>query len=214
MLSKSSLLLVWLSISFFNLLLVHGISNDDANNKDVTGINITSIHPAQVDRLVVGDTTTVRINYTCNYNPQTRLILQAVIEDTFLADVIENAHVSIACDDRNIATNSTHVKLRGKFLGRTKMRLRAFDPSDVTRKHVDVITDYKVSVIRRVDFVNAIFIVTIIVFIIVLNVGYGCSVELEVVKEILKAPIPPAIGFACQCVLMPLVSNSLLFLYK
>ena len=39
------------------------------------------------------------------------------------------------------------------------------------------------------------------------NVGMGCKIDLDVVKEVLRRPIAPTIGFCCQFIVMPLVSN-------
>ena len=40
-----------------------------------------------------------------------------------------------------------------------------------------------------------------------------CALDLNVVKDVLKRPIGPAIGFVCQFVLMPLISFGLGFIF-
>ena len=53
---------------------------------------------------------------------------------------------------------------------------------------------------------NDIFIIVIAVFMVVLSFGFGCRMQLEVLQEIMKKPVAPAIGLVCQFVLMPIVS--------
>lgn len=68
--------------------------------------------------------------------------------------------------------------------------------------------DYKlnVSVIRKERAIDKIFIVIVVVLVIVASIVMGCKIDLMVVKEVLKKPFAPAIGFGCQFIIMPLVS--------
>ena len=70
---------------------------------------------------------------------------------------------------------------------------------------LDVI--YKVAVIREDRALDRIFLITIIVLLLIANVGMGCKIDLDVVKEVLRRPIAPTIGFCCQFIVMPLVSD-------
>ena len=64
---------------------------------------------------------------------------------------------------------------------------------------------YKVAVIREDRALDRIFLVTIIVLLLIAKVGMGCKIDLNVVKEVLRRPIAPTIGFCCQFIVMPLV---------
>ena len=66
---------------------------------------------------------------------------------------------------------------------------------------------YKVTVIREDRALDSIFLTTIIVLLLIANVGMGCKIDLAVVKEVLRRPIAPTIGFCCQFIVMPLVSD-------
>ena len=70
---------------------------------------------------------------------------------------------------------------------------------------LDVI--HKVTVIREDRALDRIFLITIIVLLLIANVGMGCKIDLDVVKEVLRRPIAPTIGFCCQFIVMPLVSD-------
>ena len=64
---------------------------------------------------------------------------------------------------------------------------------------------YKVAVIREDRALDRIFLVSIIVLLLIANVGMGCKIDLDVVKDVLRRPIAPTIGFCCQFIIMPLV---------
>jgi len=53
--------------------------------------------------------------------------------------------------------------------------------------------------------IDHLFIVIVILLVCGGNVGMGCKVDLTVVKEVLRRPIAPIIGFCCQYLIMPLV---------
>ena len=64
---------------------------------------------------------------------------------------------------------------------------------------------YKVAVIREDRALDKVFLGTVIILLVFANVGMGCKIDLEVVKEVLRRPVAPAIGFCCQFLVMPLV---------
>ncbi|XP_070178201.1 sodium/bile acid cotransporter 5-like [Littorina saxatilis] len=77
------------------------------------------------------------------------------------------------------------------------------DIDDVTvhelQKHVVTV----MRVMRPVDYA---FRIILYGFVILNTVGMGCKTEVSVVKEVLRKPIAPAIGFLCQYLLMPLIA--------
>jgi sodium/bile acid cotransporter 3/5 len=89
--------------------------------------------------------------------------------------------------------------VKGLFLGRTKVRFSV-------NGEFDKDIEYAVSVIRPDRVVDRLFVGLVMTIVMLANIGMGCKVELEVVKEVLKRPIPPLIGFLCQYLIMPLVS--------
>ena len=66
---------------------------------------------------------------------------------------------------------------------------------------------YQVIVLRRRRVVDDVFRYGLIALACILYVGFGCKIDLQIIKNILKKPISPAIGFGCQFILMPVVSN-------
>jgi predicted Na+-dependent transporter len=69
-----------------------------------------------------------------------------------------------------------------------------------------MIDRFDLVVAREPRPLDSLFLIFLMVFITLLNFGFGCSLNLELVVKILKRPIAPAIGFACQFCIMPLVS--------
>ena len=66
---------------------------------------------------------------------------------------------------------------------------------------------YHVSVIREKRAVDTVFLAVILIIVLLANVGMGCKIDVEVVKEVLRRPIAPLIGLLCQYLLMPGVSK-------
>ena len=64
---------------------------------------------------------------------------------------------------------------------------------------------FTVGVLRPVTLVDIVFRIVIGVAVSLVLLGFGCGLNLEVVKECLKKPIAPGIGLGCQYILMPLV---------
>lgn len=64
---------------------------------------------------------------------------------------------------------------------------------------------YQIHVIRKIRPIDKIFRLVIYAVQIFTATGFGCKLDLKVVKENLWRPVAPGIGLACQYVLMPLV---------
>lgn len=68
-------------------------------------------------------------------------------------------------------------------------------------------------VIKEVHVVNEettlykIYLIVIAIMVVLINTGFGCRLELESVRGILKKPAALALGLACQLILLPLVSR-------
>ncbi|XP_065349906.1 ileal sodium/bile acid cotransporter-like [Cloeon dipterum] len=63
-----------------------------------------------------------------------------------------------------------------------------------------------VSVIRTKRLVDKIFIITVPILVSLIYINFGCALNWTVVKNTLKRPIGPAIGFVSQFLFMPLIS--------
>ena len=81
------------------------------------------------------------------------------------------------------------------------------DASDPCNKEVTKIDAYPVVVMRPPKLEGKIFRLGVSIFLVILNFGFGCSLNLDIVKEILKKPIAPVVGFCCQYVMMALLDG-------
>lgn len=71
---------------------------------------------------------------------------------------------------------------------------------------VSVITKYDIIVLRQRRTIDSVFRIAVSAFVGVITFLMGCVLDLKIIWQILKKPIPPAIGFTCQFCIMPLVS--------
>ncbi|ESN93769.1 hypothetical protein HELRODRAFT_103288 [Helobdella robusta] len=69
-------------------------------------------------------------------------------------------------------------------------------------------------VVRVERIVDTLFIVVVMLLMMAAYVGMGCAVELSVVKEVLKKPVPPFIGFCSQYFIMPLTAFGLVRIFN
>lgn len=96
---------------------------------------------------------------------------------------------------------ATSVWLEGLRLGRSNIRIELFNGS-----HWNAIPAvYKVSVVRKLRWIDKSFSAAIITLVIIANLGMGTKLELKVVRKVLRKPLAPIIGFVCQYTVMPLV---------
>lgn len=63
-----------------------------------------------------------------------------------------------------------------------------------------------VSVIRDKDLMQRIFIYSVAIVVSISYINFGCALDMDEVKLVLRRPVAPAIGFFSQYVCMPLVS--------
>lgn len=90
-------------------------------------------------------------------------------------------------------------KLGGLQLGKASVSIR-----DKTGGLSDPLS---ITVIRETRVIDTVFTYSVAILVSLIYINFGCVLDWEVLKQTLKKPIGPAIGFGCQFVLMPLVSD-------
>ena len=96
---------------------------------------------------------------------------------------------------------SSEFKIKGLFLGYSNISFKIVKNNTFIQK----LDNYSVSVVRKSSIFDIFFGIIIISLVTVNYVNMGCHMDLQVVKETLKMPIGPLIGFVCQFTIMPLV---------
>ncbi|XP_076435469.1 ileal sodium/bile acid cotransporter-like [Babylonia areolata] len=61
-------------------------------------------------------------------------------------------------------------------------------------------------VLRKQRLLDVIFRISSYVIVVAVTASMGCTTDMKVVKEVLRRPLAPAIGFCCQYVCMPLIA--------
>jgi len=88
---------------------------------------------------------------------------------------------------------------KGKFLESMDMTL--------SKDHRTLMREIPVEVVVKDKTLNNIFTLVLTVMIIVNTVNMGGQLDLNVIKEVFRRPIGPAVGFCSQFMLMPLVRD-------
>ena len=97
-------------------------------------------------------------------------------------------------------------EIYANFLGRTSLNLQLIKDSENSAVlHQE---NYEIVVLRskRGVLLSTIFTVIITLFVIINTFLMGTQLDISVIKEVLKKPYGPIIGFCCQFLLMPLVN--------
>merc|ERR1711899_188083 len=70
-----------------------------------------------------------------------------------------------------------------------------------------------VSVVRKKTIQSKLFSYSVAILVSLAYINIGCALDLKVVKDTLKKPIGPMIGFICQYIFMPLIAFGLGFIF-
>ena len=104
-------------------------------------------------------------------------------------------------------------KLHANFLGFAKVsaEVRTASPSSSSSPLVAARAQepLKVSAVRFKTLESKLFAYSVAALISLAYVNMGCALDLDVVRQTVRRPVGPAIGFACQFVVMPLLSFAL-----
>ena len=134
-------------------------------------------------------------NQYCNEN---NLQILYTIDDQSVARIVRGKSPS---NGTNRNSSRHNFAIEGVFLGHTRLRVSLIYNESQIAKY-----DYKLSVVRPESSLSTIFTVLVAVFVGINTLMYGCTLDLTLVKEHIKRPVPILIGLTCQLAFMPLVS--------
>ena len=123
-------------------------------------------------------------------------ILKISSSNEHIARIAENQSISI--DEPVTYPFAGSFSVEGVRLGRVQLTFE-FNSSVI-------IKDYRVSVVRVPRTVDLVFRYCVIVFNVLLTLGFGTQLEWDKVVQIIKKPVNPCIGLVGQYIIMPLVS--------
>ena len=106
------------------------------------------------------------------------------------------------------STWRTDLNVTGTFLGYANVAVNLWGRVSNTTEYKQLLGQSETSripVIRAKRAIDRIFVSIIILLVSIAFINMGCTLDMDVVKETLKRPIGPSIGFCCQYLFMPLV---------
>lgn len=183
---------------FFTILAFCSSQSKASNwEDDLPSFNASLVRPNVYLRR--DNTTTVPMIIACLRSNSTEGFVKVRMDNTKVATV-SPSRVNVSCSKEPI--KSVNLKVKGVFIGKTTLRINTYN------KSIAELGEQSIPVVIMVKnrMLTGIFIVCVIFFMLLLNFGFGCKLEIDVIKEILKKPIPVLIGFLCQFTIMPLVN--------
>ena len=172
----------------------------------IAGQTNVTFNPDGVEDFYENEEVIVQFNLT-RLNSISSLSVTAVAQDEIIAIVSANATQRISdlleIDGQYIG----NITIRGKRLGRTDVAFYIHETDNTpTEENLLEFSPLRVIVLRYRRVVDDVFRYGIIALASILYIGFGCKISLATVWKILRRPVSPAIGLACQFVIMPLVS--------
>jgi len=102
----------------------------------------------------------------------------------------------------------TMFSITGKFLGFTEIKAELKKDTKILSQET-----MKVSVVRKKTIQSKLFSYSVAILVSLAYINMGCAMDLDVVKQTLKKPVGPLIGFICQYFIMPLLSYALGYIF-
>jgi len=105
--------------------------------------------------------------------------------------------------------------LTGEFLGFTKVKAKIVAGESTKGAEHELPADavLPVAVVRKKTIQSKLFSYSVAILVSLAYINMGCAMDLQVVKQTMRKPIGPLIGFACQYVAMPLIAFGLGFVF-
>ena len=110
--------------------------------------------------------------------------------------------------DKDATNWEVFFNISGHFLGVTKVQAEIKNKDQVLAKE-----SMNVEVVRKKTIQSKVFSYSVAILVSLAYINMGCALDIDVVKNTLKRPIGPAIGFICQFLVMPLLSYLLGFIF-
>ncbi|XP_013416873.1 ileal sodium/bile acid cotransporter-like [Lingula anatina] len=195
-------------------LLFVGVTHGTDMNKHV---NVT-FTPGSLEMLF--EEAEMTIVATMHSDIQQNIYIQLSPEDGAVVSVTNDTN--FLYDTWDTTAKSTYTKnvtftVRGKFVGKTTLSVLLFNTADAFKANNNRTvfpSRYKVNVLRNPKALDTIFTIVVAVSVSINTIGFGCKLDLDVVKEILKKPVAPVVGLICQYAGMPMISFSIAKILK
>jgi len=102
--------------------------------------------------------------------------------------------------------------ITGEFLGFTLVKAKVVSAAASTDENQPE-KSMKVAVVRKKTIQSKLFSYSVAILVSLAYINMGCAMDVQVVKQTLRKPIGPLIGFCCQYIAMPLIAFGLGFIF-
>ncbi|XP_033626561.1 ileal sodium/bile acid cotransporter-like [Asterias rubens] len=165
------------------------------------GLNFTLTYDPPVLYVHEGQIINITISYSGLITPRA-MVLKSTDEAMFV--ILSNdtfLMTPIGTDDNVTMT----VTLQGVRLGVTVLQVILLNPVTFDVDDADVFT-YLVKTKRIPRFIDTLFDYMLLPLVLIATCGMGCKLDLDLIKEKLRRPIPVLVGPVCQFICMPIVA--------
>ncbi|XP_050684859.1 sodium/bile acid cotransporter 5-like isoform X2 [Leptidea sinapis] len=162
---------------------------------------IATFNPKQIE-LHMGNSTYVTVNVT---GLQANDELIARVGNEQIAHGEWNSTYKLTEDDASKGSFISLLKVDGIFLGRTEVVIEAKRGSEKYAANGSM----PVTVTRPMRFIDRLFTSSVITFVSLIFINFGCAMHWPTVRDVIRKPIGPIIGMCGQFLFMPLISFGL-----
>ncbi|KAL7644141.1 UNVERIFIED_CONTAM: hypothetical protein RMT77_004965 [Armadillidium vulgare] len=173
---------------------------DSANEEDTSGSGVYFM-PKQLLKIKEGTVHEVEWFTTLPGAHHASYVVEA--EDVAFIEPFEEEF-----DPANLEGNKTgrgYFNVTAVFLGLNELNITIYDKDNNTLGWDSM----DITVILSYDKINRIFTIALTVLLFTQYINMGATIDLQIVKGIVKKPIGPLVGIFCQYVLMPLFAFGL-----
>lgn len=196
----------------------YAISENAANSTVVEYFPVCMDFIPSMGYVFMDKTTNILMNYTmdCDNGTDESYLLTISTSDHQVAIIDGADTVIISCDEQfDDGLNRTiNITVRGVLIGRANLLIRfwtwsksSFNVSTPDTECIAHVDTFPLIVVRDLNLLDKLFQGFGVTFIVMATIGMGIKTDLAVVKQVLRRPVAPIIGFVAQYTFMPLVST-------
>ena len=138
-------------------------------------------------------------------------LLSAREDDQEEDERVEREGLKLSFPSSSSSSATIAANITGTFLGFTTVEIVL--EGEEKEEEASVMFDLTVTRSKAKKTASKIFGYSVAVLVSLAYINFGCALDLNVVREVLKKPIGPAVGFVSQFIFMPLCSFALGFVF-
>ena len=138
-------------------------------------------------------------------------LLSAREDDQEEDERVEREGLKLSFPSSSSSSATIAANITGTFLGFTTVEIVL--EGEEKEEEASVMFDLTVTRSKAKKTASKIFGYSVAVLVSLAYINFGCALDLNVVREVLKKPIGPAVGFVSQFIFMPLCSFALGFIF-